>query len=140
MKRLENLKNELGSKYIFEKYLTESQVLKLLNANPANFSEQAISALTVGNVKIAAVIFKSDGKPTLGYDVFVKDSSDSAEWICYDNLSDEVCLKDCFSEGAMFYMLDRFAEKSDLSYTECNFEVIDGKVKKESDSTQQPLL
>ena len=140
MKCLENLKNELGNKYIFEKYLPEPEVLKLLNAKHDKFSEQAISALTVGNVKIEAVVFKSDGKPTLGYDVFVKDNSDSAEWICYDNLADEVCLKDCFSEGAMFSMLDRFAEEADLSYTECNFEVIDGKVKKESDSTQQPLL
>ena len=62
----------------------------------------------------------------LGYDLFVKDQPDSPEWVCYDNPEEAVCLE----EDAMCAALDRLVQGHRLSYTECCFSSLDGKMVK----------
>lgn len=63
----------------------------------------------------------------LGFDILVKDTPDSEEWICYDTLGDEIKLSSRNIEQAMFGILNREVNEYGLSYTQCNFEVINGK-------------
>lgn len=81
--------------------------------------------MTVGVVKLEAVIYWSNGKYSLGYDLMVKDTTDSLEWICYENLPDEVRYQVWNLEREMFLVLDRAVDKYGLSYTACCFPRLD---------------
>ena len=124
MKRIKELKKQLGGKYFFCRPLSDRDVFLLQRNPPKNFAETVVASLTVGCVKIEATLFKSKEKLTLCYDVFVKDTPDSDEWICYENPTDTVKLK----EAEMLFVLDRIVKENGLSYTECCFEKLDGKV------------
>ena len=104
--------------------MSDRDIFLLQRNPPKNFSETVVASLTVGCVKIEATLFKSKEKLKLCYDVFVKDTPDSDEWICYENPTDTVKLK----EGDMLSVLDRIVSENGLSYTECCFEKLDGKV------------
>ena len=124
MKRIKELKKQLGGKYFFCRPLSDRDVFLLQRNPPKNFAETVVASLTVGCVKIEATLFKSKEKLKLCYDVFVKDTPDSDEWICYENPPDTVKLK----ESEMLLVLDRIVKENGLSYTECCFEKLDGKV------------
>ena len=124
MKRIKELKKQLGGKYFFCRPLSDRDVFLLQRNPPKNFAETVVASLTVGCVKIEATLFKSKEKLKLCYDVFVKDTPDSDEWICYENPPDAVKLK----EAEMLLVLDRIVKENGLSYTECCFEKLDGKV------------
>ena len=89
---------------------------------PQHMDDTIAASLTVGCMKINAVMFLSDGALRLGYDVYVKDSPGSSEWICFDCPSDRASLK----ESDMLSVLDRIVIKNGLSYTECCFERLEG--------------
>lgn len=78
-------------------------------------------------MKINAVVFPTPDKMLLGFDILVKDTPESEEWICYDTLSDEIKLSPRSIEQSMFHIMNREVKEYGLSYTECNFEVINGK-------------
>ena len=124
MKRIKELKKQLGGKYFFCRPLSDRDVFLLQRNPPKNFAETVVASLTVVCVKIEATLFKSKEKLKLCYDVFVKDTPDSDEWICYENPPDTVKLK----ESEMLLVLDRIVKDNGLSYTECCFEKLDGKV------------
>ena len=124
MKRIKELKKQLGGKYFFCRPLSDRDVFLLHRNPPKNFAETVVASLTVGCVKIEAALFKSKEKLKLCYDVFVKDTPDSDEWICYENPPDTVKLR----EAEMLLVLDRIVKENGLSYTECCFEKLDGKV------------
>ena len=124
MKRIKELKNQLGDKYFFCRPMSDRDIFLLQRKPPQNFAETVVASLTVGCVKIEATLFKNKEKLSLCYDVFVKDTPDSDEWICYDNPSDMVKLK----EAEMLSVLDRVVTENGLSYTECCFEKLKGKV------------
>ena len=124
MKRIKELKKQLGGKYFFCRPLSDRDVFLLQRNPPKNFVETVVASLTVGCVKIEATLFKSKEKLKLCYDVFVKDTPDSDEWICYENPPDTVKLR----ETEMLLVLDRIVSENGLSYTECCFEKLDGKV------------
>ncbi len=128
MNERKKLKKQLVEKYIFKKYLSSAEVRKLLCENPKDNHEKLFASLTVGCVKINAVIYPTPDCMTIGYDILVKDTPDSTEWICYDTLNDEVKYNVLNLEQEMFNALNREAKKHGLSYTDCNFEVINGKV------------
>ena len=113
MNRIRQLKKELGEKYLFERLLSVREVKKLFEQDMGKFSAQVIQSMTAGCVK-----------PCLGYDVFVKDCPDSSEWICYDSPNDP----GSFREEDMLAVLDRVVQENRLSYTECCFEKLDGKI------------
>jgi len=124
MKLTKDLKNQLGDKYSFTRPVSDRGIFLLQRKIPQNFSEVVVASLTVGCVKIEATLFKTKEKLSLCYDVFVKDTPDSDEWICYENPSDTVKLK----EAEMLSVLDRIVSENGLSYTECCFEKLNGKV------------
>ena len=62
----------------------------------------------------------------LGYDLLVKDTPFSPDWICYENLHDPVRYDVRNLEREMFQVLDRAVKKYNLSFTECRFPKLDG--------------
>lgn len=128
MNEKKKLKKQLGDKYIFKMYLTVGEVKKLLEKKSKSDHDTLIASLTVGCVKINAVVFSTSDKMLLGFDILVKDTPDREEWICYDTLSGEIRLSPRSIEQSMFDILNREVNEYGLSYTDCNFEVINGKV------------
>ena len=122
-KRLNKL---LGDKYIFKIYLSLTEVRDILQSKDTH--EKLFASLTVGCVKINAILFPNADNMQIGFDILVKDKPDSTEWICYDTVTDEVKLSSYNLEQTMFDILNRVVKKYGLSYTECNFEVVNGKM------------
>lgn len=123
MIRLKQVKKELGEGYVFIQHISPREVRRLMRNYPEHKAYVTVCELIVGCVKIEVSLFEWHGRARLGYDVFVKESPDAAYWICYDSPEDEVVLK----ENNIFAVLDRIVTEKGLSYTECNFEIIDGK-------------
>ncbi len=124
MSRKKELQKQLGSGYIYERYLDERSVRQLKRQLPEDFSEMVIASLTAGCLRLNAVAYRACKELLFGYDVLVKDDPASAEWILYDSLSDAVSLK----ESDMLRILDGAAKRHGLSYTESCFARLDGKV------------
>lgn len=128
MNERKKLKKQLGDKYIFKKYLSSAEVRKILSENSKDKHEKLFASLTVGCVKINAIIFPTPDCMMMVYDILVKDTPDSKEWICYDTLNDDVKYNSLNLEQEMFNILSREVKAYGLSYTDCNFEVVNGKV------------
>ena len=128
MNERKKLKKQLGDKYIFKKYHSSAEVRKLLSENPKDKHEKFFASLTVGCVKINAIIFPTPDCMMMGYDILVKDTPNSKEWICYDTLNDDVKYNSQNLEQEMCNILSREVKEYGLSYTDCNFEVVNGKV------------
>ena len=121
------LKKQLGDGYSYEKIKSASDVKRILaTAEPIGF-DMVVSSLTVGCVRLEAVLYQQSGRKKLGYDLFVKDTPTGQEWICYDNLTDEVRIGAFNFEQEMFNVLNAYVMKHGLSYTECSFETLEGK-------------
>ena len=121
------LKKQLGESYSYEKIRSASDVRRILaTAEPLGF-DMVVSSLTVGCVRLEAVLYQQSGRKKLGYDLFVKDTPTGQEWICYDNLTDEVRIGAFNFEQEMFNVLNAYVVKHGLSYTECSFETLEGK-------------
>ena len=121
------LKKQLGDGYSYEKIKSSSDVKRILStAEPLGF-DMVVSSLTVGCVRLEAVLYQQSGRKKLGYDLFVKDTPTGQEWICYDNLTDEVRIGAFNFEQEMFNVLNAYVMKHGLSYTECSFETLEGK-------------
>ena len=121
------LKKQLGDGYSYEKIRSASDVKRILaTAEPLGF-DLVVSSLTVGCVRLEAVLYQQSGRKKLGYDLFVKDTPTGQEWICYDNLTDEVRIGAFNFEQEMFNVLNAYVVKHGLSYTECSFEKLEGK-------------
>ena len=126
MSRKRELQRQLGSRYSYERLLSDREIQRMRQRIPADFSEMAAAVLTAGCLRLNAVLYRSCKELLLGYDVFVKDDPDSPEWIYYDGLSDPVSLK----ESDMIRILDRLIIGRGLSYTESCFKRLDGKTVK----------
>ena len=111
------LRKQLGTGYFFEQRLSAAVVANLL---------ETLDSLAVGAVKLEAVVYWNNGKYSLGYDLLVKDTPLSPDWICYENLPDPVRYNAWNLEREMFLVLDRAVDKYGLSYTECRFPKLDG--------------
>ena len=121
------LKKQLGDGYSYEKIKSSSDVKRILaTTEPLGF-DMVVSSLTVGCVRLEAVLYQQSGRKKLGYDLFVKDTPTGQEWICYDNLTDEVRIGAFNFEQEMFNVLNAYVVKHGLSYTECSFEKLEGK-------------
>ena len=122
MNRVKELRRAMGDSYSFQKFITDREVSRLRRQAPQHMEDTIAASLTVGCMKINAVLFQEDGTLRLGYDVYVKDSPGSAEWLCFDCPSDRASLK----EQEMLAVLDRIVSENGLSYTECCFERLEG--------------
>ena len=109
MSRKRELQKQLGSGYIYERYLDERSLRQLKRRPPEDFSEMVIAALTVGCLRLNAVLYRSDETLIQGYDVLVKDDPSSPEWIFYDGISDTASPK----EVEMLRILDGAARRQE---------------------------
>lgn len=123
MSRARELRKKLKGDYFYKQYVSNRKVRVLQKKIPQYFVETVVASLIVGCVKIEAVLYRRNDRLILGYDVFVKDDSESPEWIIYDSPEDEVVLK----EKEILKVLERVVAENNLSYTECCFESLDGK-------------
>ena len=122
MKRAKELRKRLGERYSFKRWVSGQELFRLQKCPPEDFIDQLLAVLEVGCVKMEVVAFKDGESVRIGYDVFVKDSLEAKEWICYDVSNCAVRLK----EADMLLKLDEIVEGNGLSYTECCFEKVDG--------------
>ncbi len=116
----EKLKRALGGQYVFQKHMSKKEMREFQKAESELFELKTVASLTVGYVKIEAVLFKQDGRLCTGYDVFVRDKLEKDEWICYDSSDDCIGI----NESDMFDVLDKLVQENSLSYTECKFQNI----------------
>lgn len=128
MSHKKELQKQLGNRYSFKRLLSDREIKRLHKHIPTDFSETTVAVLTVGCLRLNAVLYLSCKELLLGYDIFVKDDPDSSEWIYYDGLADSVSLK----ETDMLKTLDCIAAERGLSYTESCFNRTDGKTVKKS--------
>lgn len=126
MSRKKELQRQLGSRYSYERLLSDREIQRIGKRIPADFSETAAAVLTAGCLRLNAVLYRSCKELLLGYDVFVKDDPGSPEWIYYDGLSDPVSLK----ESDMIRILNCLITERGLSYTESCLKRLDGKTVK----------
>ena len=127
MNQRKALKKQLGDGYSYEKIKSSSDVKRILSISEPLGFDMIVSSLTVGCVRLEAVLYQQSGRKKLGYDLFVKDTPTGQEWICYDNLTDEVRIGAFNFEQEMFNVLNAYVVKHGLSYTECSFEKLEGK-------------
>lgn len=124
MSRVKELKKQLGAAYRFQRFVSRREWQSCAKTLSSLRVERTLAILTAGCLQIRAIQFLSPDGPRLGYDVFVKATPDAAEWICYDTPPDAVSL----NESDMLAVLDRVVLQNDLSYTDCHFERLMGKV------------
>ena len=127
MNQRKALKKQLGDGYSYEKIKSSSDVKRILATEEPLGFDMVVSSLTVGCVRLEAVLYQQSGRKKLGYDLFVKDTPTGQEWICYDNLTDEVRIGAFNFEQEMLNVLNAYVVKHGLSYTECAFEKLEGK-------------
>ena len=127
MNERRKLKRQLGSRYRFKRYMTAGEAKAILNSKPKDNRERLYAVLTVGCVKISAVLFPTPSGMTFGCDILVKDKPDSKEWICYDSIGEPFRYAALNLEQELFDILDKEVKAQGLSYTECNFEKLNGK-------------
>lgn len=126
MSKQKRLKKELGTGYRFEQRFSAKNLARMLERLEGSNHFHVVAILTAGAVRLEAVVYWENGKYSLGYDLMVKDTPFSPEWICYENLPDPVRYDAWNLEREMFQVLNRAVEKFDLSYTECRFPKLDG--------------
>ncbi len=124
LNRINELKSALGSAYSYERYFSDNDIVRLKKQNSERVPDTVIASLIVGCLKIEAVLFKGTLGLKLGYDVFVKDNPQSSDWIYFDSSTYSVST----SEADMLAALDKVAVQNQLSYTECCFERLNGKL------------
>ena len=129
MLKQKKLKKQLGEGYRFQQYRSTEAVYTLLRSLTGRQHFVIVAALTVGMVKLEAILCWQGGSYQLGYDLLVKDTPESKAWICYENLSDQVRYQVRNLEREMFQVLDRAVQQYGLSYTECYFPKLDGSAK-----------
>lgn len=130
MNKRRKLKKELKGSYRFQQKFSPATVARMLTWLYSSDSIIEAATLQVGVVRLDAVLYWSCGGYRLGYDLMVKDGSSSLNWICYESLNDEVRYNAWNLEREMFQVLDRAVEQYGLSYTECRFPKLDGKIPK----------
>ena len=126
MSKQKRLKKELGTGYRFEQRFSAKNLARLLERLEGSNHFRVVAILTAGAVRLEAVVYWDNGKYALGYDLMVKDTPFSPEWICYENLPDPVRYDAWNLEREMFQVLNRAVEKYGLSFTECRFPKLDG--------------
>ena len=118
MSKQKRLKKELGTGYRFEQRFSAKRLAQMLERLEGSNHFRVAAILTAGAVRLEAVVYWDNGKYSLRYDLMVKDTPFSPEWICYENLPDPVRYDAWNLEREMFQVLNRAVEKYGLSYTE----------------------
>lgn len=130
MNKQRRLKKELKGGYRFRQKFSPATVARMLTWLYSSDGIIEAATLQVGVVRLDAVLYWYGSGYRLGYDLMVRDAESSPDWICYESLGDEVRYNVWNLEREMFQVLDRAVEQYGLSYTECRFPKLDGKIPK----------
>ncbi|MDR2163274.1 MAG: hypothetical protein LBO70_04955 [Clostridiales Family XIII bacterium] len=126
-------KKVFGTDYHYSAYLSEQDTLAYLSGDKKMPSDALIASLSIGVLRIDAVLYKIGNSIIPRYEIFINANENGSEWICYDSPDAEVCYGDGRLERGMFEVLDAAREKNGLSYKHADFKMLTGKrVKKES--------
>lgn len=115
-----------GYRLPVEQRFSAKNLARMLRRLEGSNHFRVAAILSAGSVRLEAVVYWDNGKYSLGYDLLVKDTPFSPDWICYENLPDPVRYDVRNLEREMFQVLDRAVKKYDLSFTECRFPKLDG--------------
>ena len=110
------LKKQLGTGYQFEQRFSAKNLARMLQWLEGSNHFRVAAILSAGAVRLEAVVYWDNGKYSLGYDLLVKDTPFSPDWICYENLHDPV----------RYDVRNLAVKKYNLSFTECRFPKLDG--------------
>jgi hypothetical protein len=127
-----------GKEYRYAEFLSEKDTLAYLSGEKTLLSDALIASLSVGVLKIEAVLYKIGVSVIPRYEIFIKAGDGSAGWICYDSPDTEVRYGEGRLEREMFRTLDAARKKKGLSYDHADFKTLDGKagLKKENTPSQ----
>lgn len=114
-------KEFLGPLYRYQQWMDDREVMEVIRRGES--FEGTAASLTMGCVRIDAVVFPAEGGLRTGYDVLVREDLSSEEWICYDSPGDAVST----DEERMLSVLERVVEENGLSYTDPSFPQLQGK-------------
>lgn len=117
---------KFGTEIKYDEFQKMMQSIKGAEISTAGFTDKTTKN-NLDLVKWCENGFPTPDKMLLGFDILVTDTPEREEWICYDTLSDEIKLSPRSIEQSMFDILNREVKEYGLSYTECNYEVINGK-------------
>lgn len=118
----DHLKDVLGTEYRYCRWLDAAGIEALKKDTGGPFW-CTVATLTAGCVRLDAVLFVEKGEHWLGYDVLVRESLSSPDWVCYDSLSDT----DSLEEERMLAVLEQVVKTNGLSYTVPDFRRLVGK-------------
>lgn len=127
MNKQKKLKKELKDQYSFQRKFQNATIREMITHLEKGTSVVEVAILTVGVVRLDAVLYWDCDGYQLGYDLMVRDAINSPMWICYDSLTDAVNIQSRNLEREMFRILDQAVTHYGLSYTECDFPVLEGK-------------
>ena len=122
MNTRKELKKLLGNKYSYCRFISEKEKERIKSIVVKLNSEYLISKIIAGYIKIECTMM-CGREQKYYYDIFVKDTPDAKEWICYQSI---VCEGDA-NEEKLFEVMDKVVKENGLSYTECSFAVLEGK-------------
>lgn len=118
--------SHLGEAYQYHRRM-ELAVIDTLKQQPGGEAFWCtVATLIAGCVRLDAVFSKNGDLWRIGYDVLVRESLSSSEWICYDSLSDA----DSVEEDQMLAVLEQVMQKDHLSYDASAFSPLDLQKKK----------
>lgn len=120
------------SGYSYERFVSSEEISRLIEQRKKMKSEIIIAIVQAGCIKIEAVLFGAKQGISLGYDIYVRENLTSKDWICYDNLPEEVRYYTDDFECEMMTVMNDYVESKGLSYTENSFEIVSGKTVKEN--------
>ena len=84
------LKKELKDQYSFQRKFQNATIQEMITHLEKGTSVVEVAILTVGVVRLDAVLYWDCDGYQLGYDLMVRDAINSPMWICYDSLTDAV--------------------------------------------------
>lgn len=122
MNQAKLLRQQLGKQYAYRQYYSDRQLSSLTQSQ----SGVIAASLTAGCLRLDAVAYPKNGRLTLGYELLVR-QPETIDWICFDSPEVPVQLK----ESAMAATLEQLRKKHGLSYTDCRFPELAGKIKEE---------
>ena len=122
MNTRKELKKLLGNKYSYCRFISEKEKERIKSIVVKLNSEYLISKIIAGYIKIECTMM-CGREQKYYYDIFVKDTPDAKEWICYQSI---VCEGDA-NEEKLFEVMDKVVKENGLSYTESSFAVLEGK-------------
>jgi hypothetical protein len=132
MDLINKIKKETGGAYSYEMLMEKDEIYGYVNGLNHLWSDKTLATLTAGCLRIDAKFFSKNEEKLPAYVVFVRESLDAKEWYIYGSPDSEVPEIDDDFELNMLKELDAFKDENELSYSDPDFEALEGKIIKDT--------